>query len=184
MVHVILDIDETLIHAVQCSKKQYEQSKSTPRGPNIRYVKVGSEHFRVYLRPYVHQFLRQVFGMSSSVSVWTAATRTYAYKMIQLLFKPTQIEKLRVVYHRRHTSSVNGGFYIKRLSNLIRKFSDMNLSNTFLVDDNMIHRLGNSDPSNIIRILKYNPKKESKEQSKLQYKTILSILRKKRKNLD
>lgn len=191
-IHVVLDIDETLIHAVPVSYEHYRKHKNRPP-KGVVYTKIydsNTDIYAVHIRPYVHEFLRQIFGMSQSVSIWSAGTRKYVNTMVNLIFSPLQQSKLRIMWNRKNCSIMNGGYYVKKLSKLFKKYQDMTEHNTFLIDDMyMVHRMGNKD-MNVLPIIPYNPKKEAKlseirkkQKSKIAFQNELRILRYLKRNM-
>ncbi|XP_021736544.1 RNA polymerase II C-terminal domain phosphatase-like 4 [Chenopodium quinoa] len=87
--HLVLDLDHTLIHA-----RKIKKFKSKHRRQNIRAMmsyddisefKLSSgEEFVVKLRPGVHEFLEKVSTMFD-LSICTMGTREYAHKVVEKL---------------------------------------------------------------------------------------------------
>ena len=83
---LVLDLDETLIHA---------RGPREPPLPWPAHKRVGP--FDLYLRPGVHAFLHAVLERFAAVGVWTSATADYAAIMLARL---VDTDSLRFVYTR------------------------------------------------------------------------------------
>ena len=92
---VILDLDHTLISAVDMNKL------NTVRDPKAFKYKDFAGTYRIYERPYLQQFLDQLFS-TYRVAVWTAAGISYANFIVQnfILTKPSR--KLEFVMWSDH----------------------------------------------------------------------------------
>ena len=82
---VILDLDHTLISAVEMNKL------NTVHDPKAFKYKDFANTYRIYERPYLQQFLDQLFS-KYRVAVWTAAGISYANFIIKnfILTKPSR----------------------------------------------------------------------------------------------
>jgi hypothetical protein len=92
---VILDLDHTLISAVEMNKL------STVHDPKAFKYKDFANTYRIYERPYLQQFLDQLFS-KYRVAVWTAAGISYANFIIKnfILTKPSR--KLEFIMWSEH----------------------------------------------------------------------------------
>lgn len=147
--HVILDLDETLIHA-SLGKKLPNTSRPVSftfqlpasSGPRSR----ASTTVYVYKRPWLAPFLRFLFSSGIHVSVYTAATRDYCTKIVNKIFTPSQRKQLKCVLARenlRLSKSPSG--YVSDYDKCLRSHG-FNLRNTVLVDDrlrNIVRNKGN-----------------------------------------
>ncbi|MEM7155405.1 MAG: HAD family hydrolase [Myxococcota bacterium] len=77
---LVLDLDETLIHATT------RELAATPD------FEVGP--FVVYRRPGVEQFLEYCLGAFAAVGVWTSSTMSYAAEVIEHLVDPKRLHFL------------------------------------------------------------------------------------------
>ncbi|SNW62180.1 NLI interacting factor-like phosphatase [Orpheovirus IHUMI-LCC2] len=66
--HIILDIDGTLLHTLY----------TTEPGPSTQLPNFQNRVFKVYKRPYLDDFMNFCFDNFDTVSIWTAASDTYA----------------------------------------------------------------------------------------------------------
>lgn len=92
---VILDLDHTIISAVEMNKLKRVQH------PDKFKYKDFADTYRIYERPYLQQFLDQLFS-KYRVAVWTAAGISYANFIINnfILSKPNR--KLEFVMWSDH----------------------------------------------------------------------------------
>lgn len=82
---VILDLDNTLVHAVEP-----EEFKDVTYGvykPDFEiHNKEENYKFLVFKRPYVDDFLKYLFKHTSKVIVWSAGTKDYVDLVVKKLF--------------------------------------------------------------------------------------------------
>jgi hypothetical protein len=76
--HLILDLDETLVHSDEMTAEDIERMG---REPDYRLDDMVG-----YYRPYLKQFLKYAFGAFKSVGVWTAGSPDYAESIVDLVF--------------------------------------------------------------------------------------------------
>lgn len=72
---LVLDLDETLIHAALISDTGGHYDR-----PSDFYV--ADVQYKVYKRPGVHDFLEHCFSTFKSVGLWTAGTLPYAQEIL------------------------------------------------------------------------------------------------------
>jgi TFIIF-interacting CTD phosphatase-like protein len=135
---VILDLDETLIHALN-----KDEMANMNKGDRDRLKQIPSynmdDYYAIFERPYLQTFLDFLFK-NFRVSVWTAASKDYALfiiKNIILQSKPERhIEWIFFAYHCDISKKIKKS--IKDLSMLwgIYQIKDVNPSNTVIIDDN------------------------------------------------
>ena len=137
---LILDLDETLIHA-------------TPDQLNYSF-NFKAFHYYIYLRPHVHEFLYQV-SQYYQLAIWSSASDDYVHEVIQQLI-PTNITLQFVWGRSRCTAKYNPkidefGYYhdnywshyhyIKPLKKVYKQGYD--LKKVLIVDDSP-HKVANS----------------------------------------
>lgn len=151
--HIILDIDETLIHAYdkdKLVKKLDSKDKHIEKTiDKLKYHDMDGVYI-IFERPHLQEFLDYVFE-NFNVSIWTAATKDYALFIINncILTKPER--KLNYFFYRYHsdlTDDLNIGY--KNLSVLWKLFNldEFNHKNCLIVDDNPDVKRAN--PDNIV----------------------------------
>lgn len=74
--HFFLDLDETLISAVDNSEFDPDDSKQKERAAKLESVDM-EDYYKVFKRPGLDEFLDYLFD-NFTVSIWTAATGDYA----------------------------------------------------------------------------------------------------------
>ncbi len=124
--NVVLDLDETLVHA------QYKNIKCENIIPFCQF-----DECDIYKRPHVDTFLDTVFT-KYNVYIWTAACKSYANFVLENLLKPNQIPvrvltRHDVMYRREQIGlyySSEDTIKIKALGKL-----KCNLARTVLIDD-------------------------------------------------
>lgn len=126
--HLVLDLDETLIHVSVTPVKEYD----------FTFVIQGSRYWGKK-RPNLDLFLRFVFKRFQSVSVWTAATAEYAKRVVHAIMTPEQRKKLAFFKTRQDLTAPKDGPYFKPLSKIFRskkaKRMGMTPQNTIMIDD-------------------------------------------------
>lgn len=150
---LILDLDETLIHA---SEKQLSRESD--------FI-VGNKYF-VHKRPFVGNFLTWAFD-NFQVAVWTSATDDYAAEIIENVFSGFQ-NKLSFVWSReRCTPSLDfesrETFWEKKLTKLGRR--GYKLENVIVVDDSP--QMWRSSYGNLVTVKPYFGETEDDELEKL-----------------
>ena len=131
--NIILDLDETLINS-----QAYEDLTSSEKKKFMRRFKNHNMdgYYLVCERPHVQDFLDYVFK-HFNVSVWTAASESYAKFIINnvILVKPNR--KLEYFFWDKHCKMSRKKFnkQPKNLNLLINKLPYFHSDNTFIVDD-------------------------------------------------
>lgn len=131
--HVVLDLDHTLICAV-------EPHRVNGSAPDF-WITVSGKKYAVFRRPHLDAFLTALFARARSVSVWTAATKGYANAILKRILTDDQRKRLKFVWSRNRTVTRDGVPYLKELSKLYAAFPGMHHRNTVLLDDNPYHRI-------------------------------------------
>lgn len=134
-INIILDLDNTLINSLTSDElKSLDKNK---RNKFPRYSMDGI--YEVFERPHLQEFLDYIFGSKDfRVSIWTAASKSYAIFIIKniILTKPNR--KLDFVLFSQHCRiSQKKLNCIKDLS-LLWDYLDPNIytkDNTFIIDD-------------------------------------------------
>lgn len=147
--NVLLDLDNTLISSIS-RKEEKRCNKSKFR----RFVWENMDgQFKVFQRPGLQEFLDFLFE-NFNVSVWTAASKSYALFIIDnfILIKPER--KLEHVFFSYHClESIKKRDAQKDLRMLWTKFNLGNIydtKNTFIIDDNP--EVYETQPTKCIRV--------------------------------
>lgn len=131
--NVLLDLDQTLISA-----EEYEGFRHEKRIEKFKDVKYMDKDFIVFGRPHLQSFLDFLFS-NFNVSVWTAASKSYALFIIDnfILTKPERrLDFMFFSYHCDYSVQCKKG--LKGLSVLWENFKLLHYDqeNTIIIDDN------------------------------------------------
>ena len=128
MHHLVLDLDETLVHVVDQQITNFDF-----------HFKLDGIALYGRIRPHCKLLIEYAFKNYASVSVWTAGTATYAYKVAKYIFTSDQLSKMAFFLTRRNVVQVKGQPCFKPLERLMSdpkaKKVGMTLCNTIIVDD-------------------------------------------------
>lgn len=134
---VILDLDETLICTLSEEEKNKLSDISKARLNNILKVYKMDDYYTVHERPNVQKFLDYLFK-NFKVSVWTAASLSYAISIVQKTFLENHPErKLEFLFHWDHCKDCEKKLgYYKQISHLndtynLKQFDN----NSIIIDD-------------------------------------------------
>ena len=138
---IILDLDETLIYAVE---KPLERVQDFMVGP-----------YFVYVRPYARSFINFCFTSFSAVAVWTSSSKDYAEEVSLNLFD-SKTEDLAFLWSqercvRKFDYQRYATYYIKDLKKVKRR--GYLLEKMIMVDDSpeKLHR----QYGNLVRVLPF-----------------------------
>lgn len=168
--HIVLDIDDTLVHSFFLTREQYLNIKDNPeygflkdRGFFINVIDIDNSDIRgigiittIYIafRPYAKEFLAFCLDYFDQISIWSAGHFRYVRAIECLLFPPSNQryrEKLQKVLTRVDCNSITEKAILKDLAS-----KGFTLENTLIIDDNQTTFTRN--PSNAVHIPQYNPK--------------------------
>ena len=134
--NVILDLDQTIISAEEY--KRFNFDKLEDKNYSSMTVHIMDRDYVVFGRPHLQEFLDFLFK-NFNVSVWTAATKSYALFIIDKFIFCKPKRKLDFIFFSYHCDySVKCKKGLKGLSILWEKFNlvGYNESNTIIIDDN------------------------------------------------
>ena len=156
--HVVLDLDETLIHGDVLNVYANDQTfKSTFDVP-------------ILLRPHVLTFLKKSFESFGSVSLYSAAIKEWIDQALLALNISEQ--QFAIILDRNYLKHD-----LKDLTTIynteIAKKLNMNETNTLLVDDSLYH--GTYQPTNFIHIKAYNCLDEQDNELNALYNKLVQI---------
>lgn len=137
--HLVLDLDETLIHV----------SMNPVKEPDFTFTIQGAKYYGKK-RPNLDLFLVYAFKKFQTVSVWTAATAEYAKKVLNNIM--TADQRKRLAFFKTRTDL--DGRYLKPLKKIFGtpKARQLGITphNTIMIDDR--DDVLNDNPGNGIRI--------------------------------
>lgn len=138
---IVLDLDETLIHSLDAESKHEvlslysDESPDSPLSLRKRIHDVplkGDKAITVIERPFLQEFLSDVFRYFENVIVWTAGKEHYANAIVDTIFKE---QKPTVVYNWNHCRKDDNS-YDKPLRYLTEDPKvKANLDRTIIIDD-------------------------------------------------
>lgn len=158
---IILDIDETLIHAYS-SKEEINLMKKSDiwnKCPLLRartFTVFGGNNQRwwVVKRPKLDEFIDMCFMKFDQVIVWTAGCRGYADDIVANVFSGHP--QPHYVFCRDQCSDKDDPDLLHKPIRSLRKYGvHIDLNHTFLIDDRICNFKDNGD--NGIIITKYSP---------------------------
>ncbi len=138
--HLILDLDETLVHTfgptdnfIEILEKLTEEQKR--RMYTIQFPE-GDILFG-YVRPYAEEFLKVAFAEFESVAVWSAGTNYYVHRIVEIVFKEQQPRFImsRDECNELKVTDEEEPCRYKPLEIVYHRYSDHNEKNTMIVDD-------------------------------------------------
>lgn len=133
--NVILDLDQTLISAEELGSFDFKKYSKKMQDFD---AKMMEDLYIVFARPYLEPFLDFLFE-NFNVSIWTAATKSYALFIINNFIKTKPGRKIDFIFFSYHCDySVKCKKGLKNLSILWDEFGLKGYSkqNTIIIDDN------------------------------------------------
>ena len=161
--HIILDIDQTLVDNM--SMNEYEKNRDKLRKPD--FIK---ETMCIWIRPHLKEFLEFLNKNVKYISIWTNGSFSWLYYVLttilsKYIHKKRFLLSLSVEYSIKQEITNNGMtsiIPIKNIGEMIKRFPNNNTSllNTVLIDDNYWNCIFNK--YNTIPIKKYYALEEIK----------------------
>lgn len=161
--HIILDIDQTLVDNM--SMNEYEKNRDKLRRPD--FIK---ETMCIWIRPHLKEFLEFLNKNVKYISIWTNGSFSWLYYVLttilsKYIHKKRFLLSLSVEYSIKQEITNNGMtsiIPIKNIGEMIKRFPNNNTSllNTVLIDDNYWNCIFNK--YNTIPIKKYYALEEIK----------------------
>ena len=166
--HIVLDLDNTLIYSIPY-RKSYPEWIDKFHTHKMMSAGCPHEDFLVLERPFLRPFLKWLFS-HFNVSVWSAGTPDYVdYIVKHIITPPGSGRKLDKVFTSNDCDrSVHdfGGVSLKRLDMLFKTYPKLySKNNTIIVDD--LKCVVTDQPENAIRIIKFLDKEKFVEDTKL-----------------
>lgn len=129
--NIVLDLDNTLISAVEYD--EYDVEKNREKSQLFESFDV-LDQFIVFKRPYVDEFLDFLFDNCQNVCVWSAGSKDYVLTIVNELFlKKNRIPKcVFFLYHCNLSEEHHKG--LKDLD-MLCECMDFEKEKTFIVDD-------------------------------------------------
>lgn len=161
--HIILDIDQTLVDNM--SMNEYENNKNKLRKPDFM-----KETMCIWMRPHLKEFIEFLDKNVKYISIWTNGSFSWLYYVLTTILSKYLPKKrflllLSIEYSIKQEITNNGMtsmIPIKNIGEMIKRFPNNNISlyNTVLIDDNYHNCIFNRN--NTIPIKKYYALEEIK----------------------
>jgi hypothetical protein len=161
--HIILDIDQTLVDNM--SMNEYENNKNKLRKPDFM-----KETMCIWTRPHLKEFIEFLDKNVKYISIWTNGSFSWLYYVLTTILSKYLPKKrflllLSIEYSIKQEITNNGMtsmIPIKNIGEMIKHFPNNNISlyNTVLIDDNYHNCIFNRN--NTIPIKKYYALEEIK----------------------
>jgi TFIIF-interacting CTD phosphatase-like protein len=159
-INIILDLDNTLISAVSEDEERKIKPILTNRMQDFQWKDMDGA-YKIFARPHLQEFLTFLFS-KFNVSVWTAASKSYALFIIdEFVIAGKSNRTLDYILFSHHCrESKRHNLCQKSLEMLESTFPmKYNLADTFIIDDH--HEVYSSQPTNCIKIKPFEISKES-----------------------
>ena len=163
-IHIILDIDQTLVDSMSLIEYNNYRSNKKIRAPDFM-----KESMCIWMRPHLKELIEFLDKNVKYISIWTNGSFSWLYYVVHtILSKFISIKRflllLSVEYSIRKSIQNNGVDYIipiKMIDTMLDIVQNNNISlqNTVLIDDNYYNCYYNK--SNTIPIKKYLATEES-----------------------
>lgn len=146
---VVLDIDDTLVHSRDRPLLGHHDGRHILTFPNSAVI------VYTYTRPGLRQFIDGLKALPVRIAVWTAATKSYAIKVLDKIF-PEWRSRIEFLWTRSKCTRLPCGNLFKDLSLIPpRTRSD----SIILVDDSETHAAMNTTNHPVYRIAPFQPGK-------------------------
>lgn len=142
MVNILLDLDQTCISAESLDGKRpefdFQNKEHTEKAKKFSYKNMD-DYYIIFERPGLQEFLDYLFK-NFNVSVWTAASKDYALFIIDKIIignhKDRKLDWIFFSYHCKISEKKTDHSKSLSLLGNLYNFSDYNMNNTVILDDN------------------------------------------------
>lgn len=165
---IVLDLDSTLLCTMDDNDMKILESLDIMKPANINlrsrlyHLKVSDNEkkgdgvgyeFWGITRPHLKEFLEFCFSYFEIVAVWSAGSYSYVHKIVEHIFKG--INKPHIIFTFNNCDYIDGNIY-KPLVRIFERVKNMNIKNTFALDDT--ESTFSRNDKNGILIPKFEPK--------------------------
>lgn len=159
-INVILDLDNTLICAIDTQEEKALEHCIENKCSDFEWKQLEDE-YKIFARPFLQEFLTWLFA-NFNVSIWTAASKSYALFIIEqfvLANRPERkIDYILFSHHCRESKRLKRGQKcLEMLSSIYPLGYDMN--NTWIIDDH--EKVYAAQPDNCLKIKPFEIGKRS-----------------------
>lgn len=164
-IHIILDIDQTIVDSMSLIEYNNYRSNKKIRAPD--FIK---ESMCIWMRPHLKELIEFLDKNVKYISIWTNGSFSWLYYVLTTILSKYLPKKrflllLSIEYSIKQEITNNGMISmipIKNIGEMIKRFPNNNISlyNTVLIDDNYHNCIFNRN--NTIPIKKYYALEEMK----------------------
>src|SRR5580658_9229282 len=162
-INVILDLDNTLISAIDEKEERALGALSLGKRMSIFEWKSLEGEYKVFARPHLQEFLTWLFS-HFNVSVWTAASKSYALFIIdEFVLAGKTNRKLDYVLFSHHCREAKRTAKSQKVLAMLNEAFPLgyDAEQTYIVDDNAeVHA---AQPSKCVRVKPFDVTKNSCE---------------------
>ncbi len=155
--NVVLDLDNTLLNSLDSKEfNKLPEKKRKQLLENYDHMYMEKSYI-IFMRPHLQQFLTYVFA-NFNVSIWTAASKSYALFILDNIILSKPDRKLDFIFFSHHCDISETHFKCaKGLDMLWEMFSlkNYNSDNTVLIDD-LKEMKTKQPPNQVITVKSFN----------------------------
>lgn len=137
-INVILDLDNTLISSLsQSEQREAPRKLLSKKMARLKYVDMPpDDEYKIFERPGLQEFLDFLFD-HFNVSVWTAASKSYALFIIDYFVLANRPErKLDYVFFSHHCRLSKRKLSTQKNLTMLSEFGvEYDMSKTYIIDD-------------------------------------------------
>jgi TFIIF-interacting CTD phosphatase-like protein len=155
---IILDLDNTLVHAFDVPIHVHSSNKSEYCGDHGTMI---MDQFLCFKRPFVDEFIRACFNKYNRVVIWSAGKKNYVLEILQKVFGMFKFD----IVLTREECDVHEGGYNKNLQKpcVRRALNDSGIwlendDHHIVFVDDKIHRIKNYHNIKIVEVDKFETK--------------------------
>lgn len=151
MKNVFLDLDNTIISSIS---KDEQREGDSDRFKHFRHTNMDG-YYDVFERPGLQPFLDFLFA-NFKVSVWTAASKSYALFIIEeFILKNHPERRIDYILFSYHCKKSNKLYKSQKNLKILNNWSQRyNIADTIIIDDHP--EVKNAQPNNCIQIHKFD----------------------------
>jgi hypothetical protein len=152
--NLVMDLDNTLISAEPIEKFPFDDKDSWDKVKNLSIYNMD-DYYIVFGRPHIQEFLDYAFE-NFNVSVWTAASKSYAVFIIDNVILEKSSRKLDFIFFSDQCSVSNEKHQTSKKLKMLWEtcgMKDYDYTNTIIIDD--LKSVNEAQICNSIRVKAY-----------------------------
>jgi len=159
---IILDLDKTLIHSVRPERDKIQN-------PCVHLEISDNNHYNLYIRDHLQEFLEFCFENFTSVILWTAATDGYVETLLPYIPFPKDCFFHKIITRDLYNTST------KNLDFIMTDPTLCDINQVLFVDD-IPHRIKNLPKKNMIVAKEFDSQSPEKDTYLLDLMQIIPML--------